>query len=381
MKINSSRKVVEEILSRADVQIDGSRPWDIQVKNYLFYKKILRAGLMGLGESYVDGWWECESIDEMVVKLIRARLLENLKKDLKVIFLALTAKIFNEGRRSKSSEIVKRHYDLGNEFFECMLDKRMTYSCAFWDGARTLDEAQEAKLELVCQKIGLKPGMKVLDIGCGWGSFLQYAAEKYGIEGMGLTISPEQFKYAQKACAGLPVEIRLQDYRDLKGDFDRIVAIEVMEHVGYKNYRQFMKKVSQCLREDGLFFLHTMGFNRSTISGLEQEPWLFRYIAPNCMVPSLKQISDSVEGLFVIEDVHNIGAHYDKTGMAWYENLTRNWSKIKSKYDERFYRMWKYCWLIGAGCCRARHVQAWQIVLTKNGLLGGYNALRDRLQK
>ena len=142
-----------------------------------------------------------------------------------------------------------------------------------------------------------------------------------------------------------------------------------------------MKKVSQCLREDGLFFLHTMGFNRSTISGLEQEPWLFRYIAPNCMVPSLKQISDSVEGLFVIEDVHNIGAHYDKTGMAWYENLTRNWSKIKSKYDERFYRMWKYCWLIGAGCCRARHVQAWQIVLTKNGLLGGYNALRDRLQK
>ncbi|MDH7528362.1 MAG: cyclopropane fatty acyl phospholipid synthase, partial [Ignavibacteria bacterium] len=254
-----------------------------------------------------------------------------------------------------------------------MLDKRMNYSCAYWKDATNLDEAQENKLELICKKLYLKPGMRVLDIGCGWGAFAKYAAEKYGVEVVGITVSKEQLKLAKELCDGLPVEIRLQDYREVNEKFDRIVSIGMFEHVGYKNYREYFKIAAKNLKDDGIFLLHTIGSNISTKS---TDAWTHKYIFPNGMLPSLAQISKTVENLFVIEDVHNFGADYDKTLMAWYNNFKNNWHKLKDKYGERFYRMWEYFLLSCAGAFRARKNQLWQIVLSKKGILGGYSSIR-----
>jgi len=250
-----------------------------------------------------------------------------------------------------------------------MLDKRLTYTCAYWDNAETLDEAQEAKLDLVARKINLKEGMKVLDIGCGWGSFAKYAAEKYGAEVVGITVSKEQVKLARELCKGLPVEIRLQDYRDVDGKFDHIVSLGMIEHVGQKNYRTFMNIVHRCLKDEGLFLLHTIGNNKSV---KKCDPWIEKYIFPNGMLPSIKQLAKSFEGLFVVENWHNYGTHYDKTLMAWFKNFTGNLDKIKHIYDNRFYRMWKYYLLSCAGSFRARKIQLWQIVLSKKGLKDGW---------
>jgi len=249
----------------------------------------------------------------------------------------------------------------------------MNYSCGYWKDVDNLDDAQDAKLELSCKKLGLKPGMRVLDIGCGWAGFGKYAADKYGVEVVGVTVSKEQKKLAEKLCKGLPVEIRLQDYRELDEKFDRIISIGMIEHVGKKNYREYMKVSHRCLKENGLFLLHTIGSNISRFTG---EPWLDKYIFPNGMLPSVKQLAKAVERLFVIEDVHNFGSYYDTTLMAWYDNFITHWDEIKNQYDERFYRMWSYYLLCCAGAFRARRNQLWQVVLSKDGVRGGYKSIR-----
>jgi len=241
----------------------------------------------------------------------------------------------------------------------------MNYTCAYWkEGVTTLDEAQEAKLELVCQKIGLEPGMHVLDIGCGWGCFAKYAAEKYGVRVTGVTVSKEQVKLGMEMCKGLPVELKLQDYRDVTGVYDRVISIGVMEHVGYKNYRTYMEVADRTLKDDGIAFIHTIGGN---ISSTKANAWTTKYIFPNGMLPSIAQLSKAMEGIFVIEDLHNIGPHYDKTLMAWHANFEAAWPELKKKYDERFYRMWRYYLLSSAGGFRARQSQLWQFVMTRPG--------------
>jgi cyclopropane-fatty-acyl-phospholipid synthase len=255
-----------------------------------------------------------------------------------------------------------------------MLDKRMNYSCAYWKGARTLNKAQENKLELICKKLYLKPGMKVLDIGCGWGAFAKYAAEKYGVEVVGITVSKEQVALAKELCTDLPVEFRLQDYRDVNEKFDRVVSVGMIEHVGYRNYRDYFKVAERCLNDDGLFLLHTIGEVRSVKN---INAFTHKYIFPNGMLPSIAQLAKAAEGLFLIEDLHNFGADYDKTLMAWYENFKNSWAEIKDQYDERFYRMWSYFLLSSAGGFRARNTnQLWQIVLSKKGVSGGYLSFR-----
>jgi cyclopropane-fatty-acyl-phospholipid synthase len=254
-----------------------------------------------------------------------------------------------------------------------MLDKQMAYSCGYWRDAGNLDEAQENKLDLICRKLGLQPGTKVLDIGCGWGSLAKYAAEKYKAEVVGITVSQEQVDLARKICGGLPVEIKLMDYRDIRGQFDRIVSVGMIEHVGYKNYRTFMEVTHRCLQGDGLFLLHTIGSNKSRTS---VDPWINKYIFPNGMLPSIKQLGSAIEGLFVMEDWHNFSADYDKTLMAWDGRFEDSWEKLKSKYDEGFHRMWRYYLLSCAGSFRARKNQLWQIVLSKRGISGGYQSLR-----
>lgn len=271
-------------------------------------------------------------------------------------------------------EIGEKHYDAGNDLYLAMLDKRLTYTCGYWNNVSTLDEAQEAKLDLVCRKIGLKAGQSVLDIGCGWGSFAKYAAEKYGAKVVGITVSKEQIKLGQELCKGLPVELRLQDYRDVDEPFDHVISLGMVEHVGYKNYHDYFKVARRCIKDDGFFLLHTIGGNVSAISS---EAWIGRYIFPNSLLPSAAQLAKTAEGLFVMEDWHSFhSSYYDKTLMAWYHNVETHWSELKDQYNERFHRMWTFYLNACAGLFRSRSIQLWQIVYSKNGILGGYTPIR-----
>jgi cyclopropane-fatty-acyl-phospholipid synthase len=365
-------KKIEHLLSFADVRIGGDRPWDMRVRDDGVFARVMAYGSRGLGESYMDGWWDCDRLDEFFYRILKARVDERVKLRTE-FFDILKSRLMNRQKGSRAFGVGRRHYDIGNDLYRSMLDNRLIYSCGYWSDASTLDEAQEAKLDLVCRKLGLRPGMKILDIGCGWGGAAKYAAERYDVEVLGITVSEEQARLGKEMCRELPVEIRLQDYRNLTGTFDRIFSLGMFEHVGYKNYAVFFRVVKSLLKEDGLFLLHTIGGNRSVSSN---DPWLDRYIFPNSMIPSARQICHHAEGLFVLEDWHGFGPHYDTTLMHWFENFHENWDDLKKDYDESFFRMWKYYLLSCAGSFRARKNQLWQIVFSPNGVPGGYRPVR-----
>ena len=365
------RTTVTELLESADIKINGQKPYDILVHNEDFYARVLSGGTLAFGESYMDGWWDCEALDQLAVRLLNVHLDKKLKvMNPSFLLTFLRAYLINTQSKGRAYMVGEKHYDIGNDLFSLMLDKRMNYSCAYWRYAQDLDQAQIDKMDLICRKLHFKPGMKVLEIGCGWGGFAKYAAENYEVNVYGITISKEQEQYAKESCKDLDVSFELKDYRELNTQYDRIVSIGMFEHVGYKNYKHYMEVAHRCLKEDGLFLLHTIGRNSSTRA---TESWINKYIFPNGMTPSAKQISAASEGLFVIEDWHSFGQDYDKTLMAWHENFQNNLSKLKDSYDERFQRMWKYYLLMCAGSFRARRNQLWQLVLTKNGIRGGYD--------
>jgi cyclopropane-fatty-acyl-phospholipid synthase len=372
MSAEKTARWIREILSPAGVTLDGENPWDIRVRDDRFYHRVLREGSMGLGESYMDGWWECERLDEMFAMVMPTRAEGKIRKRWNFLLRKIGNVIFDPARKARAFEVGERHYDRGNELFRAMLDKRMVYSCAYWKDAKNLDHAQEAKLDLVCRKLALKPRDRILDIGCGWGGLAKYAAEQYGVGVVGITVSKEQALLAEECCRGLPIEIRLQDYRDLDETFDHIVSIGMFEHVGFRNYRTYMEKVRSCLKRDGLFLLQTIG---SDVTQHVLDPWIRKYIFPNSHIPSLTQISDAAEGQFILEGFQNIGAHYDATLTSWFRNFDFNWDKLRGVYDERFYRMWKYYLLSSAGTFRARCLQVWQLVFSKNGIPSGYDSL------
>ena len=367
----SPRPYVLKLLSAVDVGVDGERDWDLQVHDDRFYGRVLRRGSLGLGESYMDGWWDCRRLDEMVYRILRGGLQGRVIGGARA-GAALRASLVNLQSVSRAFQVGRRHYDIGDDLFRRMLDPRMIYSCAYWQDVDDLDAAQEAKLDLICRKLRLQPGMRVLDVGCGWGGTLQYAAQRYGVEGVGVTVSRDQAKHARRRCQDLPVEIRLEDYRELDEPFDRVLSVGMFEHVGVRNYRVFMSVVRRCLVRDGLFLLHTIGSNRSDLAG---DVWMDRYIFPNAKLPSARQIAEAAESLFVLEDWHSIGANYDPTLMAWNANLEPRWEEIPN-YDERFRRMWRYYLLACAGSFRARANQVWQLVLSPEGVTGGYRPER-----
>lgn len=371
--MNKAKQTLTKLLSLADIEIGGSNPWDIQVHDDRFYGRVLGDGSLGLGESYMDGWWDCPAIDQFIYKVLDADLDHHVKSDWKLGLELLRDRLINFGSKSKAFEVGEEHYDAGNDLYRAMLDRRMVYTCGYWKNAENLDEAQEAKLDLVCKKIGLQEGQSVLDIGSGWGSFMGFAAEKYKAKPTGVTVSKEQKKLADDKYASIGVTTKLIDYRDIDETFDHVVSIGMFEHVGYKNYRTFFEVAERSLKDKGLFLLHTIGSNTTKTSGDE---WSHKYIFPNGMLPSTKQVGKAVEGLFVIEDWHNFGADYDRTLMAWHENFEKNWDNLKDQYDEKFYRMWRYYLLSFAGSFRARKIQLWQIVLSKKGVRGGYNSVR-----
>lgn len=371
---SKEKALIAGLLALADVEINGTRPWDIRVHDDRLYQRVLAQGSLGLGESYMDGWWDADALDEFFAHILGARLPEKVQVNAKLIWHMVRSRLFNLQSVSRAYQVGERHYDIGNDFYEAMLDKRMTYTCGYWKDATNLDDAQTNKLDLVCRKIGLKAGQRVLDIGCGWGSFAAFAAKEYGAEVVGVTVSKEQVALAKKRCEGLPIEIRLQDYRKLDETFDHIISIGMFEHVGPKNYRTYMKVAKRCLKEDGLFLLHSIGSTARTPS--VSDPWIERYIFPNGVLPALSQIAKASEGLFVIEDLHNFSAYYDKTLMAWYANFNKAWPRFRDQYGDRFGRMWSYYLLCCAGQFRVRGAQLWQIVLSPHGVPGGYQSIR-----
>lgn len=370
--MSGSRRVLEELFAPAGLRLDGEAPWDPKVHDERFCSRVLAHGSLGLGESYVDGWWDCEELETFCCRLLSSGAAQKVHawRDLPRIALA---RLSNRGRRSRAFEIGERHYDLGNDLYETMLDRRMTYSCGYWAKARNLGEAQEAKLDLVCRKAALKPGMRVLDIGCGWGSLAAFAAERYGVSVVGITVSTEQIELGRLRTAGLPVQLLLQDYRDLAGTFDAIVSVGMFEHVGHRHYRTFFDVARRCLAPGGLFVLHTIGTRQSTVAC---DPWIEKYIFPNSLVPSMAQIAAALESRFVIEDWQNIGPHYEPTLMAWFSNFRAGWDRLQGRYTDRFYRLWSYYLRACAGSFRARYNDVWQLVLSREGLHGGYETVR-----
>lgn len=373
----SPRDSVGGLLAEAGIEIDGMHAWDVQVHDESMFVRVLAHGSLGLGEAYMDGAWDCTDLDAFFTRLLAAHIDEHVRS-FDDLIAGLRARMFNLQHGQRAWTVAHQHYDLGNDLFHAMLGRRMVYSCGYWRDASDLDAAQEGKLDLVCRKMQLQPGMRVLDIGCGWGEALNFAAERYGVSGIGITLSERQCKYARELCRGLPIEIRLQDYHEIGRDVaahrcDRVWSIGMFEHVGVRNYAAYFDAVTRCLAPDGLSLLHCIGGERSTD---HTDPWIARYIFPNSMLPSAKQIAAAVEGRFVIEDWHNFGADYERTLMAWRDNIEAAWPNLPAHYDERFRRMWRYYLATSIASFRTRRNHLWQIVLSPNGVPGGYVSVR-----
>ncbi|OJY40366.1 MAG: cyclopropane-fatty-acyl-phospholipid synthase [Legionella sp. 40-6] len=369
MNHKAIKEIFVNLLNQAGVTINGVNPWDLQIHNENLYARVLKHGSLGFGEAYMEGWWDCECLDQFFYRVMGAELDEKIKADKWLWPKLIFYKLFNPQSKQRALIVGRKHYDLGNDLFEAMLDSRMNYTCGYWQNAENLEQAQINKMEFSCRKLQLQPGMRMLDIGCGFGALARYAAEHYGVEVVGITISQQQFAYAQKNCAKLPIEIRLLDYRDIHGQFDRVASLGMFEHVGMKNYALFFQKVQACLKKEGLFLLHTIGGNKSRIN---TDAWINQYIFPNGMIPSVAQISKASEGRMIMENWDNFGVYYDSTLMAWAHNFEKNWPALRGKYDDVFYRMWRYYLYCCAGIFRARQLQLWQIVYSPKGVAAGY---------
>ncbi|MCG8417523.1 MAG: cyclopropane fatty acyl phospholipid synthase [Proteobacteria bacterium] len=364
---------LEEILDAADVRIDGDRPWDMQIRDDRLFLRVLFDRSVGLGDAYIDGWWECAQLDELMFRLLSLHVERTVGLGVSFHMLEWLGALHNMQSRSRAGIVARRHYDLPSEFYMSFLDPYNQYTCGYFQDTDDLAVAQENKLDLLCRKLEIKPGERVLDIGCGWGGFARFAAERHGAHVTGITVSEEQLAYARKFTEGLSVELCKRDYRDMTGTFDKVLVCGMIEHVGYKNYRTLMEVVSRCLAPGGLFLVQTIGSNDSVRS---LDPWLDKHIFPNAMLPSIRQLADAAEGLFVMEDLHNLRTHYISTLLAWYRNFDRNWSRLADRYDDRIYRTWKYYFLFCAGIFRAGNAQLWQIVFSRAGVPRSYVSIR-----
>ena len=390
-----AREIVQRLAEKADIRINGNRPWDIQVHNDELYARVLRQGTLGLGEAYMDGWWDCERMDVMIEKALnardceamdamfcralRARIEQAFTRNMPFRLTEAAQAVFNLQSRARAFMVARAHYDTDPALFRTMLGPTMQYSCARWEGVDAvggagLDAAQEQKMEMICRKLALEPGMTVLDIGCGWGTLALHMAEEHGVQVTGITVSREQLAFAQDkaASSGADVEYRLMDYRSLRGEWDRVVSVGMFEHVGRRNYREFMDIARNCLKSGGLFLLHSIGSNGAYGVGAGADPWLTHYIFPNGVLPSPATLVDALERDFILEDWQNFGVDYDKTLMAWYENFEQGLRDGAFSCTERQHRMYQYYLLSCAGAFRARSIQLWQLVLSPEGMPGGY---------
>lgn len=364
-----AKRTLQDLAAQADIRFDGARPWDFQIHDERFYGRVLAGGSLGAGESYVDGWWDCADLEELFFRILVRDIDERIRVSVRAASAYVLASLVNLQSRRGAKKVAREHYDLGNDLFQAFLDPAMQYSCAYFNDTEDLATAQQRKMDLIARKLAVRPGDRVLDIGCGWGGLAKFLAERYGCSVTGVTIAERQVAFARELCRGLPVEILLCDYRDVRGTFDKVVSVGMLEHVGEKNYRTFMELVRSVLAPDGLFLLHTIG---KSVRSEQGDPWVSRYIFPHSMIPSVSHIGDAAAGLFVMEDWHNMSADYAKTLRCWKANFDRNWDHIRERYGERFRRMWSYYLSCSAATFRARRSQLWQIVFSPRGVPGGY---------
>ena len=368
----SSRDVAARILEAAGIPINSSEPWSIQVHNEKVWDRVISQKQLGFAESYMDGWWDCEALDAMITRLLSIDVLRLLRPNPTLVLHVARSYLLNNQTRQKAAKNAKYHYNIGNDLYSRMLDSEMAYSCAYWVKAKTLDQAQIDKFDLICRKLELQPGMRLLDIGSGWGGFLRHAVKNYGVEATGISPADNQINLARERSKGLSITFIQQDYRDLKGQFDRIVSIGMMEHVGPKNYKTFFHKCDELLAPGGRMLHHTIVSN---ISKQVTDPFFDRYIFPGGVLPSLAQISSATENGFVIEDLQNFGPDYDRTLLEWQKNISTRWSEIP-QYDLRFQRMWNYYLLSSAAGFRAGDLQLMQCVFQRVGQRPTYIAAR-----
>jgi len=375
--MSASKTILSDLLAEAGVAVNGSHPWDIRITDERLFHDVLLRKNLGLGEGYMRGWWNCDRVDEFICRVLKTGAENRVRDSWRLMIKALPALVCNRQTLSRARVVAKRHYDLGNDLFQGFLDPHLQYSCAYYKGmngcpetqtdeevSRDLERAQEAKMRLICEKLELKPGDRVLDIGCGWGGLAKFMAEEHGCSVVGVNISKEQIAFGREFCAGLPVEIREMDYRLLDEPFDKIVSVGMFEHVGPRNYAAFMRTAARCLKPDGLFLLHTIGSN---VTGPGLDPWIATYIFPNGCLPSIALVSKAAEKHFVVEDLHNFGPYYDRTLMSWLRNFRHAWPGLRERYGDRFKRMWEYYLQSCAGAFRARDIQLWQFVLSPIG--------------
>lgn len=371
--MNRFEHIVRGLLQEADVQIGGKRKQDIHIHHPDFYRRVLAEGSLGLGESYMDEWWDANELPDFIEHVIRANLEQHVRWNQHFVWSMLLAHLSNRQSRQRSREVARKHYDQSGILPNPLLDPYNQYTCAYFDGTEDLNEAQVKKLDLICRKLQLQKEDRVLDIGCGWGGFARFAAERYGCHVTGISISEEQIAYASQFCIGLPVDIRFCDYRDLDGTFDKVLTCGMVEHVGQKNYRTLFKKIYSLLPDHGLYLLHTIGNTRSMPVG---DRFLNRYIFPNGQIPSAVQIDQAREGLFSLQDFQNLSAHYPPTLLAWHRNMQSHWPELSEQYDNRFRRMFEYYLLASAGGFQADNVELWQMVLSKEGRIIDYRGTR-----
>jgi len=374
--------VLRALFDQVDIQLQGHRPWDPQVHDPSLYGDLLRRGSLALGEGYVRGAWDCNDLDGFFTRLLSRDIsdashgLDALAR-LRQTIVALREQWINRQTKRRAFQVGRRHYDIDPRVYAAMLDHRRIYSCGYWRHAKTLEEAQEHKLRLICEKLELGPGQRLLDIGCGWGGLASYAAREYGASVTGITVSKQQYHYCRESLSDLPVEIRCCDYRTLSCErqkpYDRIVSVGMLEHVGRNNDRTYFRMASRLLDNEGLFLLQTIG-TATTNWGID--PWIDTYIFPNGRLPSASQLTKGFEGAFLLQDWENFGLDYDKTLMAWWRNFEASWPMLSGDIDPSFYRLWKYYLLSCAGLFRSRQGQLWQLVLNKRERSSAYASKR-----
>lgn len=378
----SAESFVRKILDESDIEVNGPSPCDIQIHDTRFYNRLMSEGSLGLGESYMDGWWEVKDLEEFLYRILVWRHKRFNSPMLRWARMWFDVKrfLFNLQTPLRSKEVIDVHYDLPPDLYQDMLGETMAYSCAYWKDANSLDQAQRNKLDLICRKLELQPSDRVLDLGCGFGSFSRFAAENYGCSIVAVTLSANQAAYAREFCKDFPVDIHVTDYRNVDQysdgrKFNKVASIAMFEAIGRKNFRSHMEIIDKVLPESGIWLLHTIGDNICS-----SDPWLEKYIFPNGELPTVGQISKSVLGLFDMEDFHNFGLDYQRTLAEWEVNFRKRWEGIRERnvklYTERFFRMWIYY----LNCCqaafRSRNMLLWQLVMSKAYFSQGYQSVR-----
>lgn len=356
-----AEQFTKKVMSRAGISLNGNLPWDIQVHDDRFFDCVYQSASEGLGNSYVQGYWDSDDPSETLGRFIAVGARRSVKGA-----VAHNMLITRE-EQIRSLEVVDSHYEAKNGLYTNMLDPYMQYSCALWhDETQSLAEAQINKMLLIGQKLDLQPGDHVLDIGCGWGGLPKFLAENFGCRVTGINLAQHHIDFAQQNMSHKNVKVIKLDYRDIQDKYDKIYCIGVSEHFGLHNYKQFMHIVHNHMKPNGIFLLHTIGEN---VTRPQADPWITKNIFPNGYIPSLSLVSQCAEGIFVTEDVHNFNTSYDKTLLAWDKNFQEQWNSIRSLHPEldsrEFYRMWRYYLNFCAGGFRKRCTQLYQFVFTR----------------